>query len=253
MPIITKPIPTDNPSGALIGFNNLLVSASSFGTEVMLTPNTYERFVSGGVIEARFAMLALTNINFVGIAAHTLAGQTITIQTAQTVDGSLTDLIRFTVPDNSPIMLTFDTVNVREIALVSSLVGIVEIGVIYAGTTLQMPRNIYGGHSPITLSPKTEYQSSESESGQFIGENIIRKGLQTSFDWQFLDDEFIRGEFKDFVESARTKPFFIKWRPDFYFEEVAYCKVREDITPVNMGGGIRSMRVGFNAKAHADL
>jgi len=68
-----------------------------------------------------------------------------------------------------------------------------------------------------------------------------------------LDDQFYRDEFQLFVDSARTTPFFMKWRPDFYTEEVVYGRVREDIAPVNMGGGSRLMSVGFTIRGHADL
>ncbi len=257
MSIIKKPIPTDNPSGALIGFNNLLVdvdSGNNVGSEKALTPNTYERFVdSGGFYENRFTLAASADINFVAIAAHTLVGEPLSIQTAQTAGGALTDLIGFTPVDNSPIMLIFDTINVREIALVGNTSGTTELGVISAGTALQMPRNIYGGHTPIDLSSKTEYQSVRSESGQFLGKTIIRKGSEADYNWQFLDDQFIRDEFKPFIESAKTLPFFIKYRPDFYPETVAYGEVNDDIIPVNMGGGHRRMSVSFNLEAHADI
>lgn len=254
MPIIAKPIPTDNPSGALIGFNNLLTASTTSAAEKALTPNTYERFrPSSGALTVKFQMSADADVDFIGIAAHALSGESVLVQTATTIGGALTDVEEITFPDNAPIMLTFDARTIREVALISTLSAASEIGVVSAGKALQMPTNIYGGHSPITLSPVTEYQSTESESGQFLGETIIRKGLATSFSWQFLDDQFIRNEFKPFVDSARTLPFLIKWRPDFYSNEVAYCKVREDIKPVNMGGGIRLMRVSFNSKAHADL
>jgi len=254
MPIIAKSIPISNPSGAQIGFNNLLADSTTDAAKVALIPNTWERFrPSSGSLTVKFQTGADESVNFIGIAAHALAGETVLIQTAETVGGALTDVESITFADNGPVMVTFDARTIREVALVSTLISSTEIGVVSAGTFLEMPTNIYGGHSPITLSPVTEYQSNESESGQFLGENIIRKGLATSVSWQFLDDQFYRDEFKVFVDSARTLPFFLKWRPDFYSDEVAYGKVREDITPVNMGGGHRLMSVSFNIKAHADL
>ena len=254
MAIITKAEPADNPSGALIGYSNLLTASTTSEAEKALTPNTYERYrPSSGALTVKFQLSADASVDFIGIAAHALSGETVTVSTAATIGGALTTVEVVAFTDNNPIMLSFDARTIREVALEVTLSSSSEIGVIYAGVALQMPRNIYGGHSPITLSPATEYQSTESESGQFLGETIIRKGLQTSFSWQLLDDQFIRTSFTPFTISARTKPFFIKWRPDFYSDEVAYCKVRQDITPVNMGGGHRLMSVSFNAKGHADL
>lgn len=254
MPIIAKSIPTSNPSGALFGFSNLLTASTTSAAEKALTPNTYERFEpASGALTVKFQMSADAEVDFIGIAAHALSGESVLIQTATTVGGVLTTVDEITFPNNAPIMLSFDTRTIREVALISTLSAASEIGVVSAGKALQMPRSIYGGHSPIILSKKTEYQSTESESGQFLGETIIRKGSATQVSFQFLDDQFYRDEFQVFVDSVRKLPYFIKWRPDFYSTEVAYGKTREDITPVNMGGGSRLMSVSFNIKAHSDV
>lgn len=254
MPIIAKSIPTSNPSGAQIGFNNLLTASTTSAAEVALIPNTWERFrPSSGALTVKFQTGADESVNFIGIAAHALAGETVLIQTAETVGGALTDVESITFADNSPVMVTFDARTIREVALVSTLIADSEIGIVSAGTFLEIPTNIYGGHSPIVLSQQTDYQSVMSESGQFLGRTITRKGLETSFDWQFLDDQFYRDEFQAFVESARTLPFFIKWRPDFYSDEVAFGHTTQDIQPVNMGGGHRLMSVSMTVRGHADL
>jgi len=260
MPIITKEEPTDNPSGALILYENLLIAEDMGGNRAnALTPTTFDRWtdVAGDMI-ASFQLSTPTFINSIGIAAHNLAGKNtrFTIQTAETIDGARIDHASIIPINNEPILITFKPTLAAEIRIEGLLIGSAiprEIGVVYAGNTLQMPRNIYGGHSPITLSQKTEYQSVKSESGQILGKTIIRKGLETAFSWQFLDDRFYRDEFQSFVESARTTPFFIKWRPDFYSEEVAYGETNQDIQPSNMGGGHRLMSVGLTMTAHADL
>lgn len=252
--IIAKPIPTDNPRGAIIGYSNLLTASTTSDAEKALIPNTYERWrPSSGAVTVKFQMSAAAEIDFIGIAAHALSGESFVLQTAETIGGAVTDVEAFAPSNNSALMTNFEPRTVQEVIFTSTLSAANEIGVIYAGKALQMERNIYGGHSPIALSQKTEYQSAESESGQFLGETIIKKGLATSFSWQLLDDKFYRDEFQLFVDSARELPFFIKWRPDFYSDEVAYGKIRENIRPVNMGGGIRLMSVSFNIKAHADL
>ncbi len=260
MPIIAKEDPTDNPSGALILYENLLTSEDDGGNRAnALTPTTYDRWTDdAGNMIGSFQLTAPTIINSIGIAAHNLGGKqtTFTVQTAETIDGARTDQGSITPTDDKPLLFTFDPVLAAEVRIEGILNGsdsLREIGVVYAGNALQMPRNIYGGHSPINLSQKTEYQSVESESGQFLGRTIIRKGLGTTFNWQFLDDEFYRNEFQLFVESARALPYFIKWRPDFYSDEVVYGETNQDIQPVNMGGGHRLMSVSFTIKAHADL
>jgi len=254
MPIIAKSIPTSNPSGTQIGFDNLLTASTTSAAEVALIPNTWERFrPSSGALTVKFQTSANAEVNFIGIAAHALAGETVLIQTAATVGGALTDVESVTFPDNGPIMVTFDTRTIREVALVSTLIAASEIGVVSAGSFLEMPRNIYGGHSPITLSQQTDYQSVMSESGQFLGRTITRKGLETTFDWQFLEPDFYRDTFQTFVESARTLPFFLKWRPDKFSNEVVFGHTTNDIQPVNIGSGHDLMSVSMTVRGHADL
>lgn len=255
MPICAKPIPTSNPSGALIGFNNLLTASTTGDAEKALIPNTFERWrPSSGSVTVKFQMTAAAEIDFIGIAAHALAGESIVLQTAATIGGAVTDRGGVTVADNGALMFSFDPVTVQEVIFTSTLSAANEIGIMFAGKALQMPRDIYGGHSPINLSQQTDYQSVQSESGQVLGANIIRKGLETTFDWQFLEPDFYRDEFQIFVESARRLlPFFIKWRPDKFSDEVAFGWITQDIKPANMGGGHDLMSVSMNMRGHADL
>lgn len=257
MPIITKDDPSDNPSGALIGVNNLLVSADGSIVPKSLTPNTYERWDdASGTMTGVFQLSSATRINYVGIAGHNLfsAGTTeIEIRVSSTIGGGKTTINTLTPVSDAPLMIEIDEDDVGEITIFMPDGTDREIAVVYAGVSLQMPRNIYGGHSPIALSQKTEYQAVKSESGQILGKTIIRKGLETAFSWRLLDDQFYRDEFQPFVEAARTTPFFIKWRPEFYSDEVAFGEVNQDIKPINSGGGIRLMSVGFTMTAHADL
>jgi len=257
MAIITKTDPVDNPSGALIGYANLLTASSVAETAKAITPNTYERWEDpSGTMTGVFQLNSATALNFVGIAGHNLfsSGTTeLEVRVSATIGGGKTTIKTVTITSDDPIMIEIDESNVGEMTIFMPDGTNREIAVVYAGVSLQMPRNIYGGHSPITLSQVTEYQSTMSESGQFLGKNIIRKGLETSFSWQLLDDQFIRDTFKPFIESARLLPFFIKWRPDFYSSEVAYGETTADIIPSNMGGGHRLMAVSFSMKAHADL
>ena len=250
-----------NTGGALIGYNNLLTSASiASGTaqtngevDRAIIPNTYERYKpSSGVNISKYQMSANADINFVGIAAHTLSGETVTISYATTVSGTSIELAVITPTDNEPIMITFDDTDAREIIISINTTAGAEIGVVYAGLALEMPRSIYGGHAPITLQARTEYQSNMSESGQFLGRNIVRQGLQTNYNWTYLDPAFIRGEFSTFVQSARRYPFFIKWRPD-KFDEVAFGYTTRDVRITNMGGAHGLMSAQMTLKAHSDV
>lgn len=254
MSLTPKPIPTSNPSGALIGYNNLLGESTTSEAEKALTPNTWERYrPSSGALTVKWQLPTSASVNYIGIAAHALVGETILVSTAPTVGGALTGVDSITFVDNDPIMLSFDTRTIREVIITTTLTVASEIGIIYAGFALEMERTIYGGHSPINLSANTNYQSVISESGQFLGRNIIRKGLTSSFSWQFLDPDWYRENFNPFVEAAKLTPFFVKWRPDKYNEEVVFGHTTNDIKPTNMGGGHDLMSVEVSVRAHSDL
>lgn len=262
MAINTVPIPTDNPSGALIGYANLLTAATvspaatddSEEASNALTPDTWSRWrPPATTVTAKFQMDATADVDYIAIAAHNLTGVTVLVQTAVTIGGALTDVESITPLDNGALMISFDTRNIREIALTMTLAAANEIGVVYAGEVLQMPRNIYGGHAPATLSQQTKFHNSTSETGQILGRTIIREGLKGEFSWQFLDDQWYRDTFQPFVQAARIKPFFIKWRPDYYSDETIFGQTTSDIKPSNMGGGHRLMSVSLSMNGHSDL
>ncbi len=247
---------TTSPGGALIGYNNLLVSGAAddgSNPNKALVPNTHERWQpTATTVVARFQMASLFEIDFIGIAAHGMAGNSILIQTATTIGGALTNLDSIVFADNNPVMINFDSVSVMEVALTMTLSAANEIGVVYAGAAMQMPRSIYGGHAPQALAGKTSYQNSISENGNFLGRTIIRKGSATNLSWQHLDPSWYREVFQLFVESAKLYPFFIKWRPDKY-AEVSYSQTAADIVPKNMAGGSGLMSVDVGVVGHDDV
>lgn len=254
--IVTNPIPIagSDPRGALILYENLLTASTTSDAEKALIPNTYERWrPSSGAVTVKFQLSTLSTVDSIGIAAHALAGESFILSTATTIGGALTERAAATPADNGALLFTFDAVDIQEIAFTATLAATGEIGVVYAGKTLQMERNIYGGHSPLALSQKTEFRNNQSESGQILNRDIIRQGTAGSFAWQFIDPDWYRENFQPFVLSARTTPFFINWRPDLYSQEVVFGQTNGDIMPSNMGTGHRLMSVSMAMKGHADL
>jgi hypothetical protein len=251
--------PTTNARNARLGYKNLLTATTTSAASKMLIANTYERYTSStGAHTIKFQLAASATIDFVGIAAHSAGthdnGTSIIIKYAATVGGALTtiDVMEFDEENNAK-MINFEPVTAAEVAITftTSTAGL-ELGVIYAGEALEMERPIYGGHNPIDLSANTDYQNSKSESGNFLGRTVIRRGTETSYQFKHLSDEWIRQSFKPFMKSAIKYPFFIKWRPDLY-QSTAFGFTTGDIKPSNMGGGSRLMEVSFTMQAHQGL
>lgn len=254
--IVTNPIPQagSDPRGALILYQNLLTASTTSDAEKSLIPNTYERWrPPSGAVTVKFQLSTLSSVDAIGIAAHGLTGESFVLSTAATIGGALTDRAAATPDNNGALLFTFDAVDILEVAFTATLSADNEIGVVYAGKLLRMERNIYGGHSPLALSQKTTFRNNQSESGQILNRDIIRQGTAGSFAWQLIDPDWYRENFQPFVESARTTPLFIEWRPDLYAAEVVFGLTDGDITPSNMGTGHRLMSVSMAMKGHEDL
>jgi hypothetical protein len=176
------------------------------------------------------------NVNYFGIAAHTLgsSGNTVSIQSS--VDNTTWDTIDSITPtDNSPIMFLFESVTAQYYRIEITGEAIPSVGVIYIGTVLEMLRPSYAGLTPISLSRDSVIRPNRSEGGQWLGRSVIRSGSSMSVNYSNLDNAWVRSTFRDFINDAVIYPFFFAWRPDNYPEDVGYVWVSEDIKPSNSG------------------
>ena len=257
MPITPIIEPTTSLKNARIGYKNLLVASTTAEAQKMLIPNTFERYrPTAGAKTIKFQLSTSAEIDFIGIAAHNAAtqdgGVDILLQYATTIGGALTAIDNVQLSTNGAFMLLIDPVTVAEIAITFNAATLgLELGVIYAGKSLEMQRSIYGGNSPIDLNAKTEYQSTMSDSGQFLGRSIVRQGVKTSFSWQHLKDDWVRNTFMPFVNSAKTTPFFMMWKPELY-DQAVFGYTTDDVKLSNMGGGHKLMTASFNMTGHQD-
>lgn len=136
--------------------------------------------------------------------------------------------------NNDAIMYLFSEVTARYWRL-SFSGGIPSLAVAYVGQALVMQRGVYGGHSPAKLSRSTGYTTNITETGQFAGRSIVKKGYNTSISWDNLTANWYRANFDPFVKSARSYPFFIAWRPSTFPDEIVYAWTNSDIKPTNQG------------------
>lgn len=225
-------------TSGLVGFPNIAAT----------NPLTYESWMVFGVTGSdEYVLLfdrglspATPSWDYFAIAGHNLGSvQCTVVFSSSPIVGPGTTHKEFIPGDDSPIMLLTSDIHDRYGALtLKPLLGSLPfISVVYMGKALAMQRPIYGGHQPVTLSRVTAVRPQVSETGQWLGRSIIRKGLRTEFSWRHLTPEWYRAEFDPFVEDARKRPWFISWRPETYPDEVAYCWTPSDIRPTNMGLG----------------
>lgn len=136
-------------------------------------------------------------------------------------------------------------VNVRRVRVIVSGGGDFEVGYISAGTALQMQRPFFNGHQPYTDSDVTEYYSNRTESGEIIGRQIRRKGYETTYEWQNIDDGWYRDNIPEFKEYAKIRPMFIAWNLLEYPKDVAFGETTGDIAS-SMQNGTRTKRSGLS-------
>ncbi|MDR2099264.1 MAG: hypothetical protein LBP40_00360 [Campylobacteraceae bacterium] len=186
------------------------------------------------------------DIDYFAIANHTLIGCMVTLQQGDNwTEIGHTEVIT----DRRPIIFKFNSITTNKVRIVITGVplGEVLVGVVFCGKTLFMQRELYGGHSPITMSRSTVKRTNESERGQWLGTTIIRQGLETGYSWNNLEADWVRENFEPFILHARNKPFFIAWRPLTYPNELAYVYAPKDIQPSNSGKA-NFMSVSMNVK-----
>jgi len=251
---------------AIIGFNDAIVAITQtigstnadFPFSNLLTQLTTHKW-KPAALPSQLTVTAFTaqTIEYIGIAAHDLATHECSVE-FETYDGSWTSRGIFSPTDNKAIMATgFTATSVTQVRMtITELSGAPDtfpaIGVWMAGTVLEMPYSIYGGHTPITLARDTKKIVNETEGGQFAGNSIIREGVGTSYEWKHLTPAFYRASFDPFVVAARDKAFFIKWFPDTYALEVGFVWTTNDMKPVNMGLGAGLMSVTMQVKGYTD-
>ena len=222
-------------------------TAAEYSSGHVLTDTTYDRWKPIGEGQSITIDLGqIRNIDYIGIAAHRLTGINVQVLASE-VDADYELLSEFVPTTNDAIMLLYDTTSVRYVRI--TIAEAREIGVVKIGTALIVERAIYGGHSPGMLSRETLKTPQMSESGEYLGTSIIRKGYVSSFTYENLRASWYRQSFDPFVVHARSKPFFIAWRPATFPKEVLYAWTTEDISPSNMG--VRNlMTVSFNARGY---
>lgn len=212
--------------------------AAGFPAISAVNPLTYDQWRPSAVPATWTCTLASAqDADYIGIAGHNLSTVGAVVAVEYSFDGSTwVELEQLSPADNSPIMLIFSTITALAWRLsIVSADSAPQIGAIYIGEALVMQRQIYGGHSPVTLSRQTELSPNRSEGGQWLGRSIVRKGVATSYEWKNLTALWYRQNFDAFVKVARTRPFFIAWYPSKYPQEVGFVWTTGDIQPQNMG------------------
>lgn len=218
------------------------VTASSEATDFPATavqnPLTYETWAPTlTTATLTFDFGTNRDIDYIGIAAHTLGTSGQSITAAWSTDNvTYTDLNVGTVPsDDRAIMLIFEEVTARYVRLTFNGSAVPNIGVVYIGESLEMLRPFYSGHTPGVMSRQTTVKPNKSVGGQWLGRSIVREGTKTTYKWRNIGIEWYETNVDPFVVHARSAPFFIAWNPQDHPDHVQYAWTSDTIAPTLMG------------------
>lgn len=255
--LTTPPFPLNH---ARILYDNKLIGASASsdistgeGSPSYATiPNTYQSFYGSGSGYLRIDINFDSFPDTVCIGAHNLGskGYNVTPYYRETATGPLIQFAAGVTPtDNSPIMFhRSDRPKVRVVSLFfvpTSTSNTFKVGYVSAGVSLQMQRPFFNGHQPYTDSDITEYYSNRTESGEIIGRQIRRRGFETTYEWQNIDDNWYRNNIPAFKDYAKKWPMFVAWNLLEYPSDVAFGETKGDIK-ASMQNGARTKRTGLS-------
>ena len=193
----------------------------------------------------------IEKVNYLALGAHKLSGFTVKVEHSLD-DSDYTTVSEFFVTKNNAIMVLFAETEVKYIKITITGTGSPEIGIAYFGKALVMERSVYGGHTPITMSRETEITPHISEAGEFLGTTVVRRGYSSGYNFNNLSASWVREKFDSFIQHARTRPFFIAWKPDRFADEVVYGWSPADIKPTNIGKR-DLMSVSFDVRGYNEL
>ena len=253
--------PTSGPfplNHARILYNNKLFGYESV-TSVKgvplnaLTPNTWQRWIfdssatSSGI---RVDLPAAVTMDCICIGAHNLGAIGATVSITYSTDGTtFVDWAPdFDVGGRAAIMSYTQTpkqVKAIQIFIQAGTTATGYIGYISAGEALQMQRPFFNGHQPYTDADVTEYYSNRTESGNIIGRQIRRRGYETTYEWQNIDDAWYRYNIPVFKDYAKKWPMFVAWNLLEYPDDVAFGETTGDIK-ASMQNGTRTKRTGLS-------
>lgn len=223
---------------------------TDFPADSLKNPLTYEKWRPTSM-NANLTFDFGTNraIDYIGIAAHTLGTDGVSITAEYSLDNvSYTSLnVATAVSDDRAIMLLFDEVQARYVRIRFLGTTNPEVGVVYIGEALEMIRPFYSGHTIGVMARQTTVKPNKSVNGQWLGRSIVREGTETSYNWRHIPITWYETNVDPFAVHARSLPFFIAWNPQDFPDHVQYAWTSDTIAPTNMG--VRDLiEFGFTAE-----
>lgn len=240
-------------------FENLLKNATldsnvgyadEYPPENVTDGYTYDHWRPGSLPAwIRGTLPAAEDVDFLGIAAHTLGSTGCTFVLQYYNGTTWVDCHEpMTTIDDNVIMVFFDTVFSSQFRLYIYNGAQPVIGVLYVGRAFVFPQKFYVGHTPVNFNRNTRVRNNLSDGGLDLGRSIMRDGVTAQFEVKHLSASWVRNTLVPALDIMDTEAFFFAWRPGTYPSEVAYVWNQGD-RPVIVNTGPRDMMsVTFSAR-----
>lgn len=123
-----------------------------------------------------------------------------------------------------------------------------QVGVVMLGKRLDLPLNMTTPFMPPSSAYDDEITNIESDTGQFIGRSIRRKGVKFSINMPpLITPGFVETDWHNFINHARQYPFMFAWDIANKPTDIVYAKTDGIITPPSYSNQA-FLRVGLNCK-----
>jgi hypothetical protein len=230
---------------SLIAFSNVAADEEADGFPVtnLANPATSELW-QGTTTGAQYITVNLDAedvVDYFGLARHNLGTTGAVIQLQGSDDAvTWTDVGEELSPDDDTALMHRFALATYQYWRLSITPGSAPpaIGVFYMGKLLVMQRNLWGGHTPITMSYDGVTTIGISESGQYLGAVSRRANPSTSASFKNLTATWVRANLAPFLREAvgtgtnrLPRPFFFAWRPTSYPTEVGYVWIPAGAAP----------------------
>lgn len=117
--------------------------------------------------------------------------------------------------DNQPVLLIVTKANYSTIKLEFSCSNtLLEVGEIYFGESILLPRNVSIGYSPGRWTTSDEISTNRTESNQFGPATVKARGTTEKFSIKYVPIDYMETTFKTFFDDARGLPVFFLWDKD---------------------------------------
>lgn len=253
----------ENPNSPLVGYHNVITSTNiaatssnaSYPVSNLANPSTaplQEWRGTSAVLHYLTATLSgSVEVDYVAVAAHNFGSKQMQISVEANIGAGWVQVAdALLLPTDSPLIVRFTPDYYTGVRLkLGAGTAAPRCAVMYVGKLLPLQRNIYVGHTPITLARKRNVVTGQNEEASFLGRITLGGFASNGVSLQNLTPGWYRSKMHPFIQAAESTPFFFAWRPQGYPREVGFAWFTGELPVPKNQRSNGMMQVDFNMRA----